>query len=238
MLFSAHVADTGAMKALGRRTPKPAAVPGLLSARTGICGPFGPHLLPRPQFRREAMLACWEDEASLDDFLAEDRTGKAFASGWTVRMRLFRSVGIWPGVDEEMGKIAAETPTPKSGPTVAITIGTFYLRTLRSFLQANRAIEEQFLSAPGAFWGSGFANVPQRLLGTLTVWNDPSAAEAYMRSSAHSDAVRDHFDPQKDPTGHTFVTGGGFFGFQPISVTGSFDGKNPLPPGLSLATSS
>jgi hypothetical protein len=36
----------------------------------------------------------------------------------------------------------------------------------------------------------------------------------------------------KDPTGHTFVTGGGFFGLRPLSTTGSVDRKNPLPADL------
>ena len=33
----------------------------------------------------------------------------------------------------------------------------------------------------------------------------------------------------KDPTGHTFVTGGGFFGLQPMSISGSLHGRIPIP---------
>ena len=49
-----------------------------------------------------------------------------------------------------------------------------------------------------------------------------------MRTGAHGAAVKAHFDPKKDPTGHTFVTGGGFFGLRPISTNGSLGGRNPI----------
>ena len=54
------------------------------------------------------------------------------------------------------------------------------------------------------------------------------AATDYVRSGAHGDAARAHYDPQKDSTGHTFVTGGGFFGFRPLYTHGSVGGKNPI----------
>lgn len=229
MLFTAHVANTGPLKALRRRTPRPAKVPGLRSARTATCAPFTPGFFPHPQLGREAMVACWEDEASLDRFLTDHPTGQMFASGWGARMELFRAVGVWPGLDEDMVAAADATPAPATGPTIAITIGTFYARKLASFLRVNASLEEQFLEAPNALWGTGMTNLPQRLIGTLTIWDNPTAAENYMRNGAHSAAVKAHYDPTKDPTGHTFVTGGGFFGFRPISVNGTLEGKNPMP---------
>lgn len=229
MLFSAHVANTGFVAALARKTPRPARIPGLRSARTATCAPFSPGAIPRPQFRREAMIACWEDESALDSFLAEHKTGQTFAAGWHVRMSLFRAVGVWPGVDDDMVEIAGQTPMPQEGPTVAVTIGTFYARKLLRFLKVNSAPEDQFLGHDGAIWGTGMTNVPKRIIGTLTIWENAAAATNYMRTDAHRQVVKDHFDPAKDPTGHTFVTGGGFFGFRPMSVHGSLDGKNPMP---------
>lgn len=234
MLFSAHVADTSPAKVLMRKTPQAVDVPGLRSARTALCGAFSKGAVPRPQLGREAMVACWDDEASLDTFLAEHPTGQAFSDGWGVRMRLFRAVGVWPGLDDDMSAVAAQTPAPTSGPTVAITIGTFYVRTVASFLRVNAGLEEQFLDSTTAQWGTGFSNIPQRLVGTLTIWDGADEAEQFMREGAHGKAVRDHFDPKKDPTGHTFVTGGGFFGFEPIAMGGTLGGKNPVPAALRL----
>ena len=45
---------------------------------------------------------------------------------------------------------------------------------------------------------------------------------------AHGAAMRNHYNPQKDPTGHDFVDGGGFLGFRPLSMTGSVSGANAV----------
>jgi hypothetical protein len=228
MLFSAHVVNTSPLKALRRKTPKPDAVPGLLSARNGISAPFHDGALPRPQLSRETLVACWEDEDALDRFLAEDRAGTVFAEGLTLRLELFRSVGVWPGLEAAPVHEAAADGTEGDGPTVAITIGTAYFRTIVPFLKVNNGLESQFLTAPNTIWGTAFSNIPQLLVGTLSVWESGDSALDYMRSGAHAAAVKAHFDPKKDPTGHTYVTGGGFFGFRPISSTGSVDGKNAV----------
>lgn len=228
MLFSAHVADTGPMAALRRKTPQAADVPGLRSARTATCAPFTRGVLPRPQFSREAMLACWSDDESLDRFLEDHPTGRALGAGWHVRMELVRAVGVWPGLDDDMVEAAGTKAQGMTGPSVAITIGTAYLRTVIPFARVNNGLEDQFLETPAGIWGTAMTNLPQRLVATLTVWESPDAAVDYMRNGAHGAAVRDHYDPAKDPTGHSFVTGGGFFGFRPLSTSGSVDGKNPI----------
>ena len=228
MLFSAHVVETSPLKALRRKTPQSDTVAGLLSARTGICAPFSKGALPRPQLSRELMVGCWDDEESLDAFLMEDPAGAAFAAGWEMRMELFRAVGVWPGLDAGPIHEAAARGEEGDGPTVAVTIGTAYLRTVVPFFRVNSGLEEQFLATPDAVWGTGFSNVPQRLVGTFSVWESGDAALGYMKSGAHAAAVDAHFDPKKDPTGHTFVTAGGFFGFRPLSTRGSVGGKNPI----------
>ena len=136
MLFSAHVANTSVLSALRRKTPQPADVPGLRSARTALCAPFTPGVLPRPQLGREGMVAAWQDDESLDRFLADHPTGRAFAEGWHVRMELVRAAGVWPGIDDNMMDIAGNKAAGMTGPSVAITIGTAYLR---SAIQIGRA---------------------------------------------------------------------------------------------------
>ena len=228
MLFSVHVVDTGVISALRRKTPQAADVAGLLSARTATCAPFTKGFLPRPQLRREVMVACWEDAAALDRFLAEEPTGETFASGWEMRMELYRAVGVWPGLDGALIQEAAAEGREGDGPSVAITIGTAYLRSAVPFLKVNNGLEDQFLETSSGVWGTAFTNLPQLLVGTLTIWESGDSAVDYMKSGAHGAAVRDHFDPKKDPTGHTFVTGGGFFGFRPLSTSGAVEGKNSI----------
>ncbi len=228
MLFSAHVANTSVLSALRRKTPQPADVPGLRSARTALCAPFSPGLLPRPQPGREGMVAAWEDDAALDRFLTDHPTGRAFAEGWHVRMELVRAAGIWPGIDDNMVELAGNKANGMTGPSIAITIGTAYLRSIGSLVRVNSGLEDQFLETPSGLWGTQLTNLPQRLVATLTIWESADAALGYIGSGAHGAAVAAHYDPVKDPTGHTFVTGGGFFGFRPLASFGSVDGKNPL----------
>lgn len=228
MIFSAHVAHSSTLQSLRRKTPIAADVPGLRSARTAPAARMNKKPYPSPQLSRECMVACWEDEDSIDHFLRDDPTGRVLAEGWTAKMELIRAVGVWPGLDDDF---AAETGTKSrgyTGPTLAVTIGTAYLKTAIPFIRVSNGLEAQFIDAPGTIWGTLMTNLPQRLVATLTIWENSKAALDYMRHGAHGQAVADHFDPSKDPTGHTFVTGGGFFGFRPLSVAGSVDGKNPL----------
>lgn len=228
MFFSAHLVTTSPLAALRRKTPQAATTPGLLSARNGVCTPFTRGVMPRPQLGREAMVACWDTEEALDRFLSDDPAGKVMADGWCARLELVRSVGVWPGIDGSMKHEAGDKAQTMTGPSIALTIGTAYLKTAVSFLRVNSGLEDQFLDTPSGLWGTALANVPQRLVATLTIWEDLDAASDYMKTGAHGAAVKEHYDPRKDPTGHTFTTGGGFFGFKPLSVTGSVTGTNPL----------
>jgi len=230
MLFTAHIVDTDPLKALRRTAPEAAQVPGLLSARVATSAPFTAGWMPKPQFGRAAMLACWQDESSADRFLGDHPVGQAFSAGWNAKLELFRAVGQFPGVPlEDISAVADANVAPTSGPSVALTIGTAYARTLLPFIRVTKNIDKQFLQAPGSIWGTAFVNLPKLMVASFTIWESPTAAEEFMRTSAHGASVRDHFDYQKDPTGHTFVTGGGFLGFRPVSVTGSLIGRNPIP---------
>ena len=228
MIFSAHVAHSSSVQSLRRRTPTEADVPGLRSARIGLAARMNKKPYPSPQLGRECMVACWQDEESIDDFLRDHPTGRVLAQGWTAKMELIRAVGVWPGLDDDLVAAAGTRSKGYTGPTLAVTIGTAYLKTAIPFLRVNNGLEAQFVDAPGVIWGTLMTNLPQRLVATLTIWESSRSALDYVRHGAHGQAMADHFDPVKDPTGHTFVTGGGFFGFRPLNVAGAVDGKNPL----------
>jgi hypothetical protein len=174
------------------------------------------------------MVACWENAAAIDRFLTEDPTGRAFAGGWHVRMELIRAAGVWPGIPDDMVAAAGAKAKGVTGPSVAITIGTAYLKTIVPFVRVNSGLEDQFLDTPSGLWGTQMTNLPQRLVATLTVWESADAALDYIRTGAHGAAVDAHYDPAKDRTGHTFVTGGGFFGFRPLSMHGAVTGRNAV----------
>ncbi len=228
MLFSAHIADTTPLSALRRATPAPGEVPGLRSARTAIAAPFTGGA-PRPQFGREIMLAAWEDAAALEKFLERDDLGRQLGDGVTVRLELVRAVGIFPGLTRhQIDKALDGVDEHVDGPSVAITLGTAYLRTFPTFFRVNTGLERQFLATPSGRWGTAMSNLRTRFVATLTVWDSLDAASSYMKEGAHGAAMRAHFDPEKDPNGHEFVTDGGFLGFRPLSIDGRIGGRNPL----------
>lgn len=228
MLFTAHLFETSPLTALRRSAPTPGSVPGLVQARTAVCAPFT-HGLPKPQLGREAMLAVWDDDASVDRFLSEDELGQEMATGWHVRLELIRAVGIFPGLPEvDYAALAGDKEQSMDGPSVAFTLGHAHAKTLPQFIKVNKGLERQFLETPDAIWGTAMTNLRSRFVATLTFWESTSAATNYMKSGAHGAAVRDHYDPDKDPHGHTFVTNGGFLGFRPLSMSGSVRGSNAV----------
>jgi len=228
MIFSAHVFDSSPLTALRRTAPTTGATPGLRSARTAICAPFAHSMIPSPQLGREAMVACWEDEDALEQFLTRDSMGREMAKGWHARLELVRAVGVFPGLDADLDEVAGDKADGMAGPSVAMTMGTAYLKTIPRFYKVNKGLERQFLETPNALWGTAATNLRNLFVTTITVWASLEAASDYMKTGAHAAAMREHYDPEKDRTGHTFVTGGGFFGFRPLSMHGSVGGKNAV----------
>lgn len=235
MFFSAHLFDSSPLAAIKRRAPTPEDTPGLRSAQTAICAPFANSMRPSVQLGRESMIACWDDESSVDRFLEDNPTGREAAQGWHVRLELVRSLGVFPGLDDNMSEIAGDKAQGMKGPSFAITMGTAYVKTIPTFYRVNKGLERQFLATPSGLWGTAMSNLRTRFVATLTAWESLDAATAYVKAGAHGEAVRNHFDPKKDLTGHTFVTGGGFFGFRPLSIHGEVTGKNAVSDSLLAA---
>lgn len=228
MFFSAHVFDSSPLAAMKRQSPTAQQVPGLRGAQTATCAPFSHSFMPSVQFSRESMIACWDDEAALDRFLADDSTGQEMASGWHARLELVRVLGVFPGLEDNMYEVAGDKADSMSGPSFAVTMGTAFLKTAPTFYKVNKGLERQFLETPSGLWGTAMSNLRTRFVATFTLWESLEAATDYVKVGAHGAAMREHHDPKKDPTGHTFVTGGGFFGFRPLSLHGNVGGKNAI----------
>lgn len=228
MIFSAHLFDSSPLAAMKRKAPTAEETPGLRSARTAICAPFSNSMIPSVQLGRESMIACWDDESSLERFLEDTPTGREMAQGWHVRLELVRAMGMFPGLDDDLNEVAGDKADAMSGPSFAITMGTAYIKTIPTFYRVNKGLERQFLATPSGLWGTAMSNLRTRFVATLTAWESLDAATDYVKAGAHAEAVRNHFDPAKDRTGHTFVTGGGFLGFRPLSMHGQVAGKNAV----------
>jgi hypothetical protein len=221
MLVSVHLADVGVAKGLSAqpRTPKPARVAGLRSARIGFGAPLGPGLLPKPDFRRLALLAFWDDDAALDRFVDTDPLARVFAGGWSVRLAPLRAHGTWPGLDSG---IPLGRKTEYDGPVAVVTLGRLRISQGLRFLRASAKAEAAVLAAPGRIFATGFGSPP--IVSTISLWESPSAVAAYaydVADGAHASAIR---QGREKP----FHKQEAFIRFRPYASIGSLGGKNPL----------
>lgn len=224
MLGSVHVVDAGVRSTVAalRRPPVPAEVAGLREARTLIAAPLGSSP-PAPQLGRLGLVAFWDDEASLDAFLASHPLAETLAGGWSARLEPLRAVSVatgpWPGLPEDLPFGHVDS----LGPVAVLTIGQVRVRRLVPFLRASARAERQVAAAPGALWSTGLANVAQRVVSTFSLWESGEQAHAYATSTTgHSAAMHDQAQ-------RSFHHRGSFIRFRPYAVTGTLAGRNPLP---------
>jgi hypothetical protein len=180
----------------------------------------------RPDFRRWAFYAAWEEEAALGEFLAASKVGRGWREGATEAchfwLRPTRVRGPWKGMQVLRG---FESAGKADGPVV-------YLARLE-------------LSPRGtvAMWGSAAPNLfhhlpagDQLLLGlplvdrpyvqpvSFSVWRcDQSAVTFAHREQGHRDAVRRVRRSQHDVV-RRFSSGR----FEPYRCEGTWKGQHPL----------
>jgi hypothetical protein len=98
VIASVHLADVSKRAALRllSATLAPAEVHGLRYAEITIAAPLSGHLLPRPDPGRVGLIAGWDDDEALEEFLVGHPLAEQFSHGWHVRLRPTRIFGAWP----------------------------------------------------------------------------------------------------------------------------------------------
>jgi hypothetical protein len=221
MIASVHIADIGAataLRALGR-TPKSKSTTGLRHANVAIAAPLSSSTRPSPQFGRFALLAFWNDEASLDRFLDADRLAEQLRGGWQARLEPLRMHGSWPGVPDD---VSQSRSVDYSGPAVVFTLGRLRLTQTRRFIRTSAQAEGAATQAPGLVWGTGLARPP--FVATCSVWESSRALATYAyghSEPAHHNAIE---TDQTKPFHHQSA----FIRFRPLASSGSLGGRNPF----------
>jgi hypothetical protein len=223
VIASVHIADIGANRALGvlRKAPTPASAPGLRHANVALTAPLGDSP-PKPQLGRAALIAFWDDDPSLDRFLADHPIAATMASGWRVRLAPLRAHGSWPGLDADISRARR---TDHEGPAAVLTLGRFKLGRMVSFFRTSAKAEAAVLPAPGLIWTTGLAKPP--FVSTCSLWESTDALSSYaygQQQSAHSRAIA---ADRTKPFHHQSA----FIRFRPYASEGKLDGRNPLPEG-------
>lgn len=221
MIASFHIANVGS-RSLGllRARPTSAKVPGLRYAEIAMAAPLSGRLLPAPRPGRFALVAAWEHDDALDQFLASHPIAARFAGGWHVRLQPTRVVGRWgklPGLPDE------EQPMDDEEPAAVLTIGRLRLTQTLRFLRASAAAEELAVGDPALLASTGFARPPS-LVATFSLWRTTAATRAYARGRTdprHANAVRAH-------NARPFHHESAFIRFRPYAAQGRWNGRDPL----------
>jgi hypothetical protein len=229
VIASFHIANMGS-HSLGLLRARPAAnkVPGLRYAEIAMAAPLSGRLLPAPRPGRFVLIAAWEHDEALDQFLADHPLAARFAEGWHVRLQPTRVVGEWaklPGLPEQ------EQHMDDEEPAAVLTLGRLRLTQTLRFLRASAAAEELVVGDPALLASTGFARPPS-LVATFSLWRNTAAMRAYARGHSdprHADAVRAH---SAQPFHHESA----FIRFRPYAARGSWKGRDPLASALPAAT--
>jgi hypothetical protein len=221
MIVSVHIADLGLPGALGalRGRPDPVETPGLRYAETTITAALGGSLLPSPHLRQAGMIAAWDDDRALDDFLAGDPLAERFADGWHVRLEPLRISGAWP---EMPGLPERELPVEDDEPVAVLTLGRLRLTRVVPFLRAGAPAESEVTQEPDLLAAAGLAR-PPHLVSTFSLWRSAAAMRdyAYRERGAHRAAVR---SDRARPFHHRSA----FIRFRPYRSQGTWEGHDPL----------
>lgn len=77
--------------------------------------------MPRLQPGRLGLIAYWDDEPSLDRFLARHPLAARMDGGWHVRLQPLQMVGQWPTIP---AIDSPDTTLANDGPVAALTLGS------------------------------------------------------------------------------------------------------------------
>jgi hypothetical protein len=231
VIASVHLADVGKRRALGLSPGKLelTKVPGMRYAEITITAPLSARLISKPNLGRVALIATWEDEGALEDFLAGHALAEQLAHGWRVRLQPTRIVGAWPPLE---GLLDREQPMEDEEPAAVLTIGRLRFSQAPRFFRATAAAEGLALGDPSLLASTGLAR-PPALVGTFSLWKSTSAMRAYARGKihpAHSAAVQAH-------ASQAFHHESAFVRFRPYASEGLWDGRDPLAASQSKALS-
>jgi hypothetical protein len=222
MIVSVHLADVGPLQAqrLLLRGIDATKVPGMTYAEPALTAPLGSRL-PRPRLDRIGLIAAWEDDASLDSFLAGHPFGERVAGGWHARLEPRRCFGSWAGMH---GLPASELPVQDDEPVAALTLGRLRFLRTRSFLKSGGPAERDAVRNPAVLASTGLARLAgPRLVSTFSIWRSAAAMREYAfgKTGSHQAAVR---ADRARPFHHESA----FIRFRPYASQGSWDGRDPL----------
>ncbi len=153
------------------------------------------------------LLARWENETALENFLEQTPIGKDLRNGWHIRLKFYRR---W-GFISELDNLPENTINPHpERPVVGITLARLRLSQTVRFLRWGKPVEGLVRDHPGKTFALA-AMRPLKTLSTFSMWNSETemiqmvkgnnvhgtAIGEQMRSSFHHEFTTMRFHPLK-----------------------------------------
>jgi hypothetical protein len=220
MILSAHIAEFRPARAIRafRLQPSPAAIDGMLFARTYLTAELRRGMLPSLAITGVALVAAWDDDESLDRFLSHPRA-RPYADGWRVRLRPARSIGELPGLPDLPRR---EQPTG-DGPVAALTVGRVRAARFLRFVKVAGQAEREAVSHPGFLEGITIIR-PPLVIGTFSLWRNVRD----MRQYSVGKYPGGHMHAMREDRKHEFNHEMFFSRYVPYAAEGKWKGTNPL----------
>jgi hypothetical protein len=198
----------------------PAKLPGLCYAEITTAAPLSGRLLPRPNPGRVGLIAAWDDDRAIEDFLANHPLAQQLAHGWHVRLRPTRIFGAWRQLS---GLLADEEPMEDAEPAAVLTLGRLRLSQTARFLRASAGAEGLAVRDPSLLASTAMVR-PPRLVATFSLWRSTAAMRAY----AHGHTEPGHVAAIQAHAARPFHHESAFVRFRPYGAAGNWDGCDPL----------
>lgn len=183
----------------------------------------GNHTGPGADLRRSAVFAVWEDEASLDRFMAEHAIARRWETAqeaWHVRLRTLGGHGLWKGVDPLDGMETGQS----DGRIAVVTRADVRWGASRAFGRAGREVDAELHTAPGLIEVVGIGEAPVGRLATFSLWESTEAVRAFAYDMPrHREVIRQTRDG-------AWYSEELFARFEPFAASGHWNGRNPLTP--------
>jgi hypothetical protein len=229
-VFTVALANTSVSRTLASlyAPPMPPKVTGLIHAEC-----LTPMLLGSPvvspqrmQLRKTVMMAAWESDDAIDEFLHSSELGRSIAAGWHLRMSFLRrwgSVREFASLPESIGESDPESPV------AAFTLARMKIREVPRFIHWGRPVEALVRDNPETSFTLAAIRYPNSVA-TFSIWNSQRAMIDMVSGHSNVAQPRRHIEAMAERDRrdfhHEFTT----LRFSPIAEHGSWEGRATLLP--------
>lgn len=231
-VFTYHLVKTNYFSALKMLlfAPKSKNIPGLIHAEMMSAMTLGSPLFSSSRIlvRQIAMFAQWKNESDIDNFLAQNKTGKILSKGWHTRLTFMRKWGkfnkfVIPNETREF-----ENP---DSAVVAVTIARMKFPEIPRFIHWGRPVEKLVRDHPATTLSLASIKFPNTV-STFSVWKTQKEMTDMVHGHSKVPKPERHADAMKERNRKDFHFEFTTLRFKPISEFGTWNGQTNIIPNL------